>query len=167
MNILEKLRKVAELASRGIGGEKENAQKLLNELLEKYNVSLDELHSDTKHRCRFKYHGKVEKNLLIQIIKLVCNRVAIYHTKGDGNEIWAEMTESQRVEVLVSFETHSEAVKKEMELFFSAYIHRNNLALDPDPNAPPPKSHMSLDELERMIKMMASIEPTAVNKRIT
>ena len=43
--IKEKITKVYELVKRGIAGEQQSAEKMLKKLLEKYNISEDELNS--------------------------------------------------------------------------------------------------------------------------
>ncbi len=45
-----KLRKIYELSQRGVEGEKENAQKMLNELLKKHNLSIDDIFPNAKYK---------------------------------------------------------------------------------------------------------------------
>ena len=46
MNKEDLIKKIKALADRGIGGEKENAQKLLKELMQKYNINEEEISED-------------------------------------------------------------------------------------------------------------------------
>ncbi len=46
MNKEELIKKIKALADRGVGGEKENAQKLLKELMQKYNINEEEISED-------------------------------------------------------------------------------------------------------------------------
>ena len=43
--VKDKIAKVYELVKRGVAGEQESAEKMLNKLLEKYNISENELNS--------------------------------------------------------------------------------------------------------------------------
>ena len=65
--IKEKIAKVYELVKRGIAGEQQSAEKMLNKLLEKYNISEDDLINEKKYY--FKYASNLDEWLLIQLIE--------------------------------------------------------------------------------------------------
>ena len=67
--IKEKITKVYELVKRGIAGEQQSAEKMLNKLLEKYNISEDELNSIDEKKYYFKYASNLDEWLLIQLIE--------------------------------------------------------------------------------------------------
>ena len=54
----EKLGRLKALAEHGIGGERDNAAKLLDRLLKKYGARLDELDDEQEQDFFFKYSGK-------------------------------------------------------------------------------------------------------------
>ena len=65
--LLKRLERVKALAERGVGGEKENAEALLKRLMEKYDIS-DEDIEDTSTRTYFiRYQTQWERKLLHQI----------------------------------------------------------------------------------------------------
>ena len=74
MNKKELLRKLRALAERGVGGERQNAQKKLDELIKKYNISDEELEDEVAELYHFKYRGKRESALLVQIMYKVCDK---------------------------------------------------------------------------------------------
>lgn len=51
------LKKVRALAEHGVGGEAENAEKLLARMMKKYGISEAELDEETRVRHDFTYHG--------------------------------------------------------------------------------------------------------------
>lgn len=55
------LKKVRALAEHGVGGEAENAEKLLARMMKKYGISEEELDEETRVRHDFTYHGGEEK----------------------------------------------------------------------------------------------------------
>ena len=61
------LNKLKTLAERGIGGEKETAQRKLKELMKKYGVEEIDLSDEKKENFEFKYKNKFEKQLILQI----------------------------------------------------------------------------------------------------
>ena len=44
--LIDKLMKTKALAERGVGGERENAERILTAMLQKYGISLDDLESE-------------------------------------------------------------------------------------------------------------------------
>ena len=58
--LLRRLERVKELAERGVGGEKENAEALLNRLMAKYGISEEDI-EDTAERDYF-IHGKTQSS---------------------------------------------------------------------------------------------------------
>ena len=65
--LLRRLERVKALAERGVGGEKENAEALLNRLMAKYGISEEDI-EDTAERDYFiRYHNFWERKLIVQI----------------------------------------------------------------------------------------------------
>ena len=62
------LQKLKALAERGVGGEKEGAERKLKQLMAKYGVDRLELEEDQVSRYEIKYRGEFEKRLLSQIV---------------------------------------------------------------------------------------------------
>lgn len=62
------LQKLKALAERGVGGEKEGAERKLKQLMAKYGVDQLELEGDQVSRYEIKYRGEFEKRLLSQIV---------------------------------------------------------------------------------------------------
>ena len=67
--VKDKIAKVYELVKRGVAGEQESAEKMLNKLLEKYNISENELNSIDEKKYYFKYASNLDEWLLIQLIE--------------------------------------------------------------------------------------------------
>ena len=65
--VKEKIAKVYELVKRGVAGEQKSAEKMLNKLLEKYNISKDDLIDEKEYY--FKYASNLDEWLLIQLIE--------------------------------------------------------------------------------------------------
>lgn len=79
---IDRLKKLRALALRGVGGEKEQAQAILDKLIKKYDVSFDELDEDAVNEYIFEYHGKEQERLLLQTFAKVTNgEHSIYHLK--------------------------------------------------------------------------------------
>ena len=69
---IERIKKLQALAERGVGGEKDTAEKMLRKMLKKNGIqSLDDLQDDNYEYVLFPYSGKYEKKLLKQGIEKV------------------------------------------------------------------------------------------------
>lgn len=64
---LELMKKLQALAERGVGGEKEGAQRKLEELMKKYNIEEEDLSDDKLEDFEFKYRTLFEEKLLRQL----------------------------------------------------------------------------------------------------
>lgn len=77
------------LAERGVGGEKETAQKKLEQLMKKYGVEDSDLSEDKEEDHEFKYHNEFEKKILRQLFyKIVPDYRShtYYYTRGIGSK---------------------------------------------------------------------------------
>ena len=57
--ILLKIKKLQELALRGVGGEAQNAQRVLEALCEKYGLTLEDLDQDAKVTYEFPLRASI------------------------------------------------------------------------------------------------------------
>ena len=79
------LKKIRALAEHGVGGEAENAEKLLARMMKKYGISEAELDEETRVRHDFTYHGGEEKKILRQVVYKVTGGYTyelVYATNG-------------------------------------------------------------------------------------
>lgn len=75
----EMLKKLRALALRGIDGEKEQAQAILEKLMKKYDITFGELDEEELNEYEFEFHGKEQKVLL---------RQTIYKVTNDRSSMW-------------------------------------------------------------------------------
>lgn len=132
-NKQERLKKLYALALRGVGGEKEQAEALLAKLSKKYGVSIDELDEEVEREYEFKYSGKTERALLIQIIYKVTNeaRFLEYRYTASGRTcrsvLGANCTEAQKVEIEFLFGFYKRLYEREVIALLHAFIQKHEL----------------------------------------
>lgn len=131
---IEKLKKLRELALRGVGGEKTQAIAILEKLTQKYGVSMEELDEDVIKDFRFTFHGDKERKLLLQITYKITNETNRFHTLFFTNtgrkcrtECEISCTEAQKIEIEFLFDFYKKLWEKEIEALFSAYIQKHQL----------------------------------------
>ena len=129
----ELLKKLQALAERGVGGEKETAERKLKELIEKYGIEEEDLNEDKIIDFDFKYHSEWEKNLLRQLFYKMFGkeyREKSYiprYGKGSRTTYCIRCTKAECLQLRVEYEFYSELFKEELDLFLSAFIQKHNL----------------------------------------
>lgn len=171
MNKKELLQKLRALAERGEGGEKINAQRKLEELMRKYNISESGLEAETDIPCEFTYHGAREKQLLVQIIYKVLNDKGrtygfryTYSGRACKSKLGCEATPAQKIEIEFLFDFYKQLYKQEEEFFFSAFIQKHRLFGDLKDGEKPQKQ--SLEESMRMNTLMDGMREETPVKRL-
>ncbi len=133
--ILDKLGKIKQLAEKGVGGEKETAQKMYRELCQKYNISEDEAENDfVKLEKRwFSYKTELEERLLLQIFYKVTGDNTHYAYTGEykrRKKRGIECTAIEAAEIELLFGFYKEILKKELDVFMLAFVQKNDIYPD-------------------------------------
>ena len=137
-NILQRLKKIQAMADPNRGttpDERDTAKILLKQLLNKYDMTIDDLTTPTVERFHFNFFTATEKNLLFQIVAHVTKSSTITWFKTrNTRRIGFELTPIQAALVRDYWETYREPLKKEMKRYidslFAAFIHKHNLFND-------------------------------------
>ena len=128
--LIEKLKKLQALAERGVGGEKDTAQKKLDKLLASSGLTLESLNNETPQYYLFSYQNKFKQRLLVQVIYKVLGAaepISFYKSKNTRNKIGIYCTPAQKLEIELDFEFYSEILDDEFEIFMTAFIQKQNL----------------------------------------
>ena len=135
-NIKEKLKKLLALAERGDGGEAENARRLLEELSNKYGVSIEDLLDENQVEYHFFEIGrnKIYLDLFSQCYYKVTGTDSLSYKQISRSQIAVKMTAMQYAEMVSLFAWHKanfdndlEEMKKNILL---AYCRKHRLYCD-------------------------------------
>lgn len=137
--VLAKLRKLYALATQGVAGERENAERLLHELLDKYGLTIDAVDENRKERYEFdalkKYH-KLICNLFVNYFggnERFNNDLHIYNYTYNKNRICVKIdcTPWEFIEFKELVDWHvanyAREWRKIRKQFCNAYIEKHNL----------------------------------------
>lgn len=160
---LELLKKLKALADNGVGGERENAQAMLDKLLAKYDISAETLSDDEVSDHGFTYHSDFERRLLSQLrAKIATNRDAFRYKYGKGarSTFYCTCTEAEALQIQIEFEFYAALWKEEQETFFGAFIQKHQI-FDTKPGC----ETMEFDEetATRMGAMMKGMQDKTLN----
>lgn len=131
--IAERLKKLKALAERGVGGEKETAIRLYNELMEKYQIEEAEVLEDLLTVHWFNYSTDIEERLLLRVFYKVTGSTSYHHFVGNikrRKKRGCECTEVEAVEIRLLFDFYRRELKEELEVFMIAFLNGNNIYPD-------------------------------------
>lgn len=161
--IITLARKLKALADKGVDGEKENAETMLLNLMEKHGITIEEIETEKTDSFFFTVDAKYRK-LFVQICGNISKSIKVYgeynlkvqrqfKTLGckPGN-FSIESTFAQYLEVEAKFEFYKKAYDAELEIFYSAFIQSNHLYVDSDSNE---EKEYSAEEIARLRKILA------------
>ena len=157
--LLEKLGKVKALADRGEGGEKESAERTLAALMKRYGITEEDL-EDTKATIHWiRYKTDWERRLLGQLAYMHLGTGHSFgcmgqYTGRSRKKVGIKCTAAQYIEIEADFAFYNEAMKEEMELFYSAFLQKNRLFPPPELAAEPTEAEKEeWEDMERMWKI--------------
>lgn len=155
----ELLKKIKALTERGVGGEKDSAQVLLDRLMKKYGVTESDLETERVETTWFRYRDEMERRILNQVIYMVTGKMPFgcigRHTNRPRKERGVDCTAAERLEIETNYEFFKEAIRREFEVFFTAFCRKNGLY--PSESKVPAKSADDLTPEEKARLFKASL----------
>ena len=180
--IKKRLMKMKALANAGVGGERANAEKLLEELAEKYGINLDDLEGDEVEYHVVKFSRTWQRDLFNQLMGVMRqekakrgetlrdNELELWRRKYGTKycmvtEIYAYATKCDWLELNAKFEVLKADYKRQQKNFYLAFLMSNNLLLDKkdyDSDITPEK----MKEWEEASALSQGITPSKLAKQL-
>lgn len=127
--ILELAKKLKTLSERGVGGEAENAATMLSNLMDKHNISIEQLEEIKRQNERFKINTS-QIQLFGQVAHMVGN-FDVYEVKDRKSNIMegiqVSCTKAEYLELSATFDFYWSAYEKEQKIFYQAFVQKNNI----------------------------------------
>ena len=157
-------KKLKALADKGIDGERVNAQKMLDTLMRKHNLTFTDIEGEKTDDYFFSLKGG-DHRLWQQIVKRVDKNIPAYgpltakvmkEYRFKGNYL-ITCTASQYVEVEAMYAIFSKHLIKEYDVFNRAFCTANDLLVTPNEGDIKDVSELSADEFKAFLRsnMMA------------
>ncbi len=170
---IELAKKIKALVDRGVGGEKENAEKLLADFLKKHNLTIEEIEGEAINEYFFKV-DKEDVRLWRQIVANVNYEIPKYGEfpkKVQKNpyilgNFMVKCTAAEFVEIESKFNFYKKLYKQELEIFYSAFIHANRLYSGKPANESQELSDDELEQQLRIVQMAQRVKKGEFNKQI-
>lgn len=127
-NKIELLKKIKALADNGIGGEKINAELKLRQMMEELGITEEDLEEDKIDFRMFNISQNATiKKLFNQVISTILDDYSVYGYKGLRSKVAVECTVAEQIEIEAKFEFYKNGYKEDLEVFFLAFLQKNNL----------------------------------------
>ncbi len=166
----ELLKKLKALAERGVGGEREGAERKLRQLMKKYGVEQMEIDEEQENRYEIKYSGRYEERLLSQIVFRVRNDTEGQYRrmegKGSRSVLIVKCTEAQKIQICIEFDFYRELLKEEQELLFQAFIQKHRIFRESSGESEEIRTPEEMERLERMWAMMQGLQDKGITPLI-
>lgn len=143
MNLKERLLTLYALSQRGVGGERENAERILNRTLKSHNMTLEEFlnEQETKQLYWLRIESKQEGELLTQVIGKITNApgaVSVSYLRGDRNSMGFHLTRGEIIAAKMLWEIYAKAFRaekrkskqkhnKENKYLLLSFIYKHNI----------------------------------------
>lgn len=169
--LIELLRKLKALAEQGEGGERDNAQRMLEQQMKKHNINLEDIDTELKKEVEF-FLDPTYKQFFHQIVYSVCgfNETKIFIIRGDKRKLRKYLvlcTKSEAIEIGAKFDFYLPIYKKQQDIFYSAFIQKNHLYNKPTNNQPErEQTQEELEKIQEILKMMRGMKAHCFNKQI-
>ena len=156
--IKQRLLKIKALAERGQEHEAQIAKQKLMELADKYGIDLDTLADVETKEFKYKYAAAWEKKLMFQVSGMIGGDGRYYaYSKGAkaARVIGFDFTLAMAKEFDWIYKHYKAAYKKELDLLFSAFLHKHKIFGPSSGDEEPPP--LTQEEMLALTSMMAGI----------
>jgi hypothetical protein len=175
---IDLMKKLAALAERGEGGEKQTARQMLDGLLKKHGMTEEDLNAEKvdMHVCWL--NGDEEVRMFAQVASSTLKgglkmygefdkkTIKEFKSFGMHGNYGISCTNAQFIEIMAKHEFFYRVYQEERKVFFRAFCTKNNL-LSPmsDPNRKPTKEEM--EEHYKAERMSAGMDRHSYHKQLT
>ncbi len=122
--------KLLALTKQGVGGEADNAMRMLEKMLKPYGLSISDIDTDTitMSEIGLPFKTTMEKKLAMQIIYMVTNdeERRVFSYKG-RRTLYLDATPAEQAEIIVRYDTLKKALSEEMDILFHGFVIKNKI----------------------------------------
>lgn len=169
--ISETIKKLYERTKLDVGSERENAKRLLKQLLKKNGLTIEDLLSEEKTAYVIGYKSKNEELLFSQII-MVNLKLRTIKLNRKKKVLYFEATKEQKLDISNEINFYGKILKemriellKQIKTLGKAMINKYEIVGDDDDNDEKKESpKMSRDELLRLMKLMGEMPDEGYTK---
>ena len=156
-SVKRKIQKLQAMIDRGESNEAETAQKLLRELLEKYQIDISSITEEKVEWRHFKCKSREEASVLFHCYYKVMNKGEVTY-KHYRHDYYIELTEYQYLEIKNMYEWHAAKFREELDNMkkdlVDAFVMEHNLTSDDNSDRQDEDFTFTKEDLERFERIM-------------
>jgi hypothetical protein len=158
--IIDLLKKLKELADRGVDGEKQTAERMLQQMMKKHGITWEELNGDERTDHEF-FASKDQKQFLHQVAASVLGRITVQRLVKDRKykkSIFIKCTDAEFIEINAKFNFYWQAYQRDLDTFYHAFIQKNRLFKKPEESDYDNQPEITPKERARLMKLSLMME---------
>ena len=154
--LIDRLKKIERLAESGIEGERESAKRLLNDLCQRHNVTLEQLCDDKKEWVKFIVKNRIERKILFQVVSFICKTDGVNYKQLSGSRnkshFYFELNAVQIIDIKDCFKHYRKLWLVNLDDVLSAFIYSNRIF---SPSSGEEVEIPSVEEIARLERISA------------
>lgn len=179
-------KKLLALAKGGVNGEAENAQMLLNNMLKKYNITIEDIDTEIVRECRYDILPKHQDLFFAICWEVIPNWTGSYkchpHAKKNSDYsryIYLNLTIAQEIELTSKFDFYVrdydrqyaeflEYIRMRKQMFAKSYVQKQNIRIheDTDMTGKTSNRKYTRKEIQAMFDNIQNMDRTYYQKRL-
>ena len=168
--LIKRLEGVRALAQKGVGGEKENAERILADLMARYGITDADLEESREETYFIRYGTPYERRLLYQLAYMHlgpghAGGVVGKYTNRPRKKVAITCTPANYIEIEADYEFYRKALAEDMDLLYSAFINKNDLFPPPELAGEPSDDEDEFD-IVRAVKIATMAESLDRRQRL-
>ena len=154
-NVIDLCKKLKALCDRGVGGERANANTMLDKLMRKHNITIEDIDGEKKEYSYFKV-DKIQSQIFWQIVySVIGSDFPTFRSKGKPGYKILNITAFEAIEIHAKYDFFWKLYRDELSIFREAFIARNNI-YSKNSNSNP--KELTKEEIERAIRVSEMAE---------
>jgi hypothetical protein len=176
--LMRRIGKIKALAERGVDGERDAAQAMLENILTRHGLTMGDIEDKPARKwVEVSFVGAHEKKLMFQIVRKVTQArgsLSYKRIPKVRSRVYIELSPVEHVEVEFLFELMKKGLAEEFDKVLSAFIHANRLYGpsaepsddDEDDEPEPEQTPEARARLRQIAAMSGMMNPVSVRRAI-
>lgn len=140
--------------------EKAKAEKLLNNILHKYGLSMSNIESDEERDFLFIINAVFPTLFWQCVVNVIGTKVKVYQER---NKVWLSCSEVNAIEIKEKYQFYISVYKKELKVFRNAFIQKHRIfSIDGSGKT----QTISQEEAAKLANLMKGMEDVSYNKAL-
>lgn len=125
--IIELAKKLKALSDRGVGGEKVNAKKMLDKIMQKHGLTIEDIEGEKKSYTYFNV-SEIQHQIFIQTVASVIGAgFELLKDRRKRKQFVLLLTAFEAIEIQMKYDFYWKLYKDELDIFTSAFIAKNDI----------------------------------------